>query len=250
MSEINKLDNTECPFDPDQYKKKIEIDDIAPAGSFPWAMIKVYLGKQVSRNGWASSDEYIKLIPASTGSDGKNIPPQIWVTDKDNEQTWTPEQEDMVACDWELVKVACPEGTMLSFDLEIGTSKYAYGQGQGQGQDWGYLTKEGDISSGESTFGTLTHLQSTLGIGNILTFILIEEPIGSSGTIQLQVDTQNQPDLSSKNLEITVNGSTYPLGTYSSSTTDFVYTSDGAKNLGDLLKQNVDKTLHLCFNWK
>lgn len=29
MSDVNKLDNKQCPFDPDQYKKKIEIDDIA-----------------------------------------------------------------------------------------------------------------------------------------------------------------------------------------------------------------------------
>ncbi|REF27184.1 hypothetical protein BDD26_1931 [Xenorhabdus cabanillasii] len=144
----------------------------------------------------------------------------------------------MLACDW--TKMGC----MLSFDLEIGTSKY------GESQDWGYMTKAGDLSPGESTFGVLTNLQSTIGVGGISDFRLYESPIGTFENIGLRVDTQNQPDLGSKALEITANGSTYNLGTTAKSTTDFVYASDGAKQLGDLLKQNVGNTLHFFFNWK
>ncbi|MDX8000297.1 DUF2829 domain-containing protein [Xenorhabdus sp. Reich] len=252
MSEVNKLDNTACPFNPEQYKKKIEIDDIAPAGSFPWAMIKVYLGKQVSRNGWASSDEYIKLIPASTGSDGKNIPPQIWIVDKDDEQTWQPTQEDMVACDWAL-------NCMLSFDLKVETARDDLddgGNSKNDNQYWGYASVD---FNHVSAFGTLTNLQSTIGVGSISEFYFLEVPIGSFYAIELAVDTENQPGLRSKSLEVTVNGSTYNLGSsLGSSQNFFLYDlSDATKQqqgdllkLSDLLKQNVGKTLHFCFNWK
>ncbi|PHM65281.1 hypothetical protein Xekj_04289 [Xenorhabdus sp. KJ12.1] len=159
----------------------------------------------------------------------------------------------MMACDWELVKAEikpiCPEDTMLSFDLKVGTSQYLYVQQQAQ--DWGYLTEGVDKGENESTFGTLTNLQSTIGIGNILSFTLTENPIGTFYIIALQVDTQNQPNLGGKTLEVVVNGSTYNLGAYASNATNvFLYMSDGAKQLGDLLKQNVGKTLHFCFNWK
>ncbi|CBJ81112.1 hypothetical protein XBJ1_1986 [Xenorhabdus bovienii SS-2004] len=62
MSKINKLDNIgkKCSFNPDQYKKKIEVDDVAPVGSFPWAVIQVYLNKPVRRSDWNSN---IYLIP-------------------------------------------------------------------------------------------------------------------------------------------------------------------------------------------
>ncbi|CDH26040.1 Thoeris anti-defense Tad2 family protein [Xenorhabdus bovienii] len=104
MSEINKLDSTPCSSDPDQYKVKVTIenDTVAPVGSFPWVVIQVYLGNIVRRNGWDSRDEYIKLIPSVTGYDGKIIPPQIWTVDKDDEQPWTPTQDDMMSCDWVL----------------------------------------------------------------------------------------------------------------------------------------------------
>ncbi|WP_338882657.1 hypothetical protein [Xenorhabdus sp. TH1] len=68
--------------------------------------------------------------------------------------------------------------------------------------------------------------------------------------MQLQVDTQNQPDLHGKDLEVTVDNYTYHLGPSPDSSIYLDYTSDGAKKLGDLLKQNLGKTLHFCFNWK
>ncbi|PHM56711.1 DUF2829 domain-containing protein [Xenorhabdus sp. KK7.4] len=262
MSDVNKLDSTQCPFDPEQYKVKktkavnveFEVDGVPPVGTFPWAIIQVYLGHWVRRDGWSPSSEYIKLIPSSTSNDGKNIPPQIGIVEKNSELTsWQPTQDDMMACDWELVKAEikpiCPEDTMLSFDLKVGTSQYLYVQQQAQ--DWGYLTEGVDKGENESTFGTLTNLQSTIGIGNILSFTLTENPIGTFYIIALQVDTQNQPNLGGKTLEVVVNGSTYNLGAYASNATNvFLYMSDGAKQLGDLLKQNVGKTLHFCFNWK
>ncbi|MDC9614206.1 DUF2829 domain-containing protein [Xenorhabdus khoisanae] len=250
MSDVNKLDNKQCPFDPDQYQYKktidVEVDNVAPDGSFPWALIQVYIGKLVRRNGWDALVEYIKLIPGSTGN---NDLPQIEITDKKGTASWQPTQEDMMACDWGLVKPEIkpkPEDCMLSFDLEVGTDQY----GNGTLQDWGYLTNGGDLGGGESPFGVLTGLQGTLDIGKVLTFILYENTIGIFNSMILQVDTQNQPDLYSKNLEVTVDGSTYNLGSSSDHATFFVYASDSAKQLGDLLKQNVGNTLHFCFNWK
>ncbi|MCC8367991.1 DUF2829 domain-containing protein [Xenorhabdus sp. PB61.4] len=249
MSDVNKLDDKQCPFDPDQYKAHVKVsytidnDIAAPVGSLPWALIQVYLGKVVGRSQWGVN-EYIRL---SAKNDSKT-PVHI---EKHDQQSfpydWEPTPEDLMACDWELVKIKPkPVECMLSFDLEVATDTY----NNGQSQDWGYLTQGANIGLGESLFGTLTNLQNTIGIGNILQFTLTEYPIGSFESIELQVDTQNQADLASKNLEVTVNGSTYNLGPGSNSTTDFYYTSDGAKQLGDLLKQNVGKTLSFCFRWK
>ncbi|PHM57046.1 hypothetical protein Xsto_04123 [Xenorhabdus stockiae] len=146
-------------------------------------------------------------------------------------------------------KPACPEGAMLSFDLNIGTIQFYNGGNPDYDkvQEWGYSA---------SSIGTLTNLQSTMGVGNILAFQLIEVPIGTFWGLQLEVDTQNQPYLGSKKLEIMANGSTYNLGVVSPHVpyleTYFLYISNGAKQLGDFLKQNVGNTtpIHFCFNWK
>ncbi|CDH24949.1 Thoeris anti-defense Tad2 family protein [Xenorhabdus bovienii] len=254
MSEINKLDNKQCPFDPDQYKynKKIdiEVDNVAPTGSLPWALIQVYLGKEVHRSGWNAPIEHMRLTHKSEVGNTDDGAAYIEKSDKGGYWSrWQPTQEDLMACDWSLLKLEPkPDDCMLSFDLKIGTDQYQHGDGVAQ--DWGYMTKAGDISVGESTFGVLIDLQSIIGVGSISTFRLFENPIGTFDNILLEVDTQNQPDLGSKAFEVTANGSTYNLGSTSNSTTDFGYTSDGAKQLGDLLKQNVGKTLHFCFNWK
>ncbi|PHM60522.1 hypothetical protein Xsto_03931 [Xenorhabdus stockiae] len=254
MSDVNKLDDKQCPFDPEQYKAHVKVsytidnDIAAPVGSLPWALIQVYLGKVVGRSKWGVN-EYIRL---SAKNDSKT-PAHI---EKHDQQSfpydWEPTPEDLMACDWELVKIKPkpkPVECMLSFDLMIGTGQF----NDGGGQDWGYLTKGGYLGGGVSTFGTLTNLQSTIGIGNILEFMLSESPIGTFDFIQLQVDTQNQSGLENKALEVVVNGSTYNLvASKNSLTTDFLYYSDGAKQLGDFLKQNVGNTtpIHFCFNWK
>ncbi|PHM68681.1 MW1434 family type I TA system toxin [Xenorhabdus sp. KJ12.1] len=235
MSDVNRLDDSnKCSFTPDQFNTKV--DNVAPVGSFPWAMIQVYLGSNVRRNVW-DTNTYIYGNKIGTSDQAINQ------ANKEGVFAWNPEQQDMLACDWGLkLNSVC----MLSFDLEIGTSKYD----NRKSQDWGYLTKGGHLASDESTFGTLTNLQNTLGIGSILTFYYEEDPIGTFVAIALQVDTQNQPDLGSKALEVTANGSTYNLSPGSNSTTDLYYTSDGAKQLGDLLKKNVGNTLSFCFRWK
>ncbi|MDE1494871.1 DUF2829 domain-containing protein [Xenorhabdus bovienii] len=249
MSEVNKPENADtvpkCPFDPEQYKKKVdvEVDGVAPVGSLPWALIQVYLGKTINRSNWDTPNEYIQLTAKSDGGE----PIHIEKHDKHGiPETWEPTPEDLMACDWELLPKVTPVECMLSFDLMIGTRQY----NDGGGQDWGYLTRGGHLGTGESTFGTLTNLQSTIGIGNILTFYSEGTPAGAFSLIELQVDTQNQPDLGSKSLEVEVNGSTYNLGPAIGSTTDFNYSSGDAQKLGDLLEQNVRNTLHFCFNWK
>ncbi|WP_456303185.1 DUF7823 domain-containing protein [Xenorhabdus szentirmaii] len=74
----------------------------------------------------------------------------------------------------------------------------------------------------------------------------------SSFKIELTVNTQNQPDLPNKSLDVIVDGSIYHLdsASYSNNGKIFRYNSADAKKLVDLLKQNADKTLHFCFNWK
>ncbi|CDG17329.1 Thoeris anti-defense Tad2 family protein [Xenorhabdus doucetiae] len=244
MSKINKLDNTDlnCPFNPDQYKKKVdvEVDGVPPIGSLPWALIQVYLGKVVSRSSWDDSNEYIQLTTKSDGSAPVHI-------EKHDQQSfpydWEPTPEDLISCDWQLVKIEPkPVGCMLSFDLKIGTAQY----NSGRDQDWGYA---------QGSYGTLTNFQSTIGIRIIEMFRLFDPLIDNSQEIDLSVDTQNQPDLYRKNLEVMVDGSTYHLGasrnsTANTITTDFVYELGDAKKLGDLMKQNLDKTLRFCFNWK
>ncbi|MBD2812749.1 DUF2829 domain-containing protein [Xenorhabdus sp. Vera] len=242
MSEVNKLDDKKCSFAPEQYQKNVKIDNIAPEGSFPWAIIQVYLNKPVSRSGWASN---IYLFPKYDDS-GDLI--YIQWSDKDgNILPWAPKQEDMVACDWESVKI---EDSILSFDLTIGTVQYYNGGNPDYDKikEWGYsaVSEGGDLSP----YGTLTNLQSTIGGGNILGFCLRELPIGTFFDLELDFGIQIQPGLGNKSLEVTVNGSNYNLGSLSHSPiTRILYTSDGAKQLGDVLKQNVGKTLHFCFSW-
>ncbi|MBE8596173.1 Thoeris anti-defense Tad2 family protein [Xenorhabdus sp. BG5] len=97
MPNINKLENKNtCSFNPDQYKS----DEVAPVGSFPWAMICVYLGKKVHRRDWDIPNEYVHLRPASG-----DLPPLMEKFDKDDGATiWTPTQQDITGCDWDLLK--------------------------------------------------------------------------------------------------------------------------------------------------
>ncbi|WP_338882656.1 MW1434 family type I TA system toxin [Xenorhabdus sp. TH1] len=154
MSDVNKLDSTPCSFDPEQFKvkiksveyeaiepkiKSVEFNDSvgAPVGTFPWAIIQVYLNKPVRRSSWNAN---IYLIPKNDSS-GHLI--YIQESDTDGSPSpWVPESKDMMACDWELVKIKPkPVECMLSFDLKIETSQYEYGNGTEQ--YWGYLTEGG-----------------------------------------------------------------------------------------------------------
>ncbi|WP_426577708.1 Thoeris anti-defense Tad2 family protein [Xenorhabdus stockiae] len=243
MSDVNKLDSTTCSFNPDQYKYKksidIEVNDVAPMGSFPWAVIQVYLNKPVRRSDW---DSNIYLMPKYDDS-GSVITLQ-WLDKDGNILPWTPKQEDMLACDWELVKIKPkPAECMLSFDLEIGVSKE-----NNPNQYWGYVTAKSEMSP--EIFGTLTNFQSTIDVGSVLAF-LCTVTMGDFTDISLIVDTQNLLDLPSRNLEVTVDCATYHLGSsVNPTTTGFSYYLQDSRKLGDLLKQNVGNTLHFCFNWK
>ncbi|PHM60474.1 hypothetical protein Xsto_03970 [Xenorhabdus stockiae] len=257
MSDVNKLDNKKCSFNPDQYKYKksidIEVDDVAPVGSFPWAVIQVYLNKPVRRSDW---DFNIYLMPKYDDS-GSVIYLQ-WLDKDGNILPWTPEQEDMVACDW--ISMDC----MLAFSLKLGTSKYGGTAGTGvPGQDWGYMTIHGDKISNESTFGTLTEIQNKTDIESILMFYWEER----QGDRNLRLKTssnkenyENMLNLTKKSLYITVEGVSYnvgvPIVSRSYSTNDdpnywytAYYENDDAQKVGTILKQ-TDQTKTFCLNWK
>ncbi|MCG3461519.1 DUF2829 domain-containing protein [Xenorhabdus bovienii] len=250
MSEVNKLDNKQCPFDPDQYK----IDTLAaPAGTSPWALIQVYLGNKVHRKDWSALDEYIHLV-SGNGNDA----PEIKKRDKHGVMTsWQPTQEDLMACDWELVKSEPkPEDCMLSFDITVGTGKFNDGE-----QSWGYLADNEFESIGESPFGTLANLQNKTEITKFLYFSLSIE-----GGIQIIVSSDNNQEgyqkmvkLFARSLTVTVNDVLYHLGSAITIASlngkgqyryGCQYDNADAHNLGTLLKQNVGKTLRFFFNWK
>ncbi|WP_338885093.1 MW1434 family type I TA system toxin [Xenorhabdus sp. TH1] len=258
MSDVNKLDSTQCSFDPEQYQYKktidVEVDNVAPDGSFPWALIQVYVGKLVRRNGWDAQVEYIKLLPASTEN---NTLPQIEVTDKEGTTPWQPIQEDMIACDWKLLESVCPEDNMLEFDLEIGVG--------GSDLNWGYLADDEFVPTGEHPFGTLTNLQNKTDIKTFSYFVgwnndeqLIDVRVSSGNN---QEGYQKMKELFGKDLTVIANGVPYSLGRATEGNLPgqkkyefvgryFYGNAGNAIKLNTLLKQNVGNTLHFCFHWK
>ncbi|CDH34121.1 MW1434 family type I TA system toxin [Xenorhabdus bovienii] len=250
MSDVNKPENADtvpkCPFDPEQYKTKVKVEinnEISvPTASFPWAIVQVYLGNLVRRNGWNSPDEYIKLIPSSTGNDGKNIPPQIWTVDKDDEQPWTPTQEDLMACDWELY------GT-LSFEVISAEGSWVADPA------WGY-------ANSIKPFGYLKITQNTTKIESFDSFCWIESSESNEKSFYWNIVSyadkdsyQNVGDLlNNKYLYITVDGKLYSFGQLG--ITDYGSYSYGiqiegaeAQKVGNILKQtDVKKTF--CLNWR
>ncbi|MDE1476484.1 DUF2829 domain-containing protein [Xenorhabdus bovienii] len=250
MSDVNKLDNKQCPFDPDQYK----IDTLAaPVGTSPWALIQVYLGNKVHRKDWSAPDEYIHLVPGN----GNDVAPSIQKRDKHGMLTsWQPTQEDLMACDWNLLKPdPKPVECMLSFDLKVGTGLY-FGTNQ-----WGYLADD-EFKPEEGPFGKLTNLQNKTDITKFSLFIFHDFNqfiYVRASSDNNQYGYQKMVELFKKDLTVTADGVPYHLGS-SKDLSDFNgkqpyefaggFQTDGAKQLGDLLKQNVGKTLHFCFNWK
>ncbi|MDE9447952.1 DUF2829 domain-containing protein [Xenorhabdus bovienii] len=251
MSDVNKPESQKvelkCPFNPDQYSLA------APIGSFPWALSQVFLGNKLHRSDW-DSKIYIYLSDAA-----KNKPHYIAKSGKYGDLPWVPEQEDLMACDWNLLKTGPkPDNCMLSFDLTIGTGKYSDSD-----PEYGYLADD-EFKSGpahQGPFGTLTNLQNKTDITKFSLFIWdsIEQKIlvrvssdnGQAGFHKMEA-------LFAKNFTVTVGSVAYPLGSAKDHPLngkqqyEFVglYGNDDAKKLGALLKQNVDKTLHFCFNWK
>ncbi|WP_426577113.1 Thoeris anti-defense Tad2 family protein [Xenorhabdus stockiae] len=255
MSEVNKLDNKQCPFDPEQYK----IDTLAaPVGTSPWALIQVYLGNKVHRKDWSAPDEYIHLVPGSGGD-----APEIRKRDKHGVMTsWQPTQEDLMACDWHLMKSSSkpqPTDCMLSFNLVVGTGSFS-----NQDQMWGYLADAEFEPAGEhlGPFGTLSGLQNKTAITTFA--FLVWDGLHQKIFIRVSSDNnqtgyQKLVDLFKQNLTITVDGTPYQLGSstdshlYGKHEYEFIgeYGNDDAKKLGSLLQQQNDgDSLPYCFIWK
>ncbi|MDC9596189.1 Thoeris anti-defense Tad2 family protein [Xenorhabdus anantnagensis] len=247
MSDVNNLDNKKCPFDLSKYKSN---DVVAPIGSLPWAIIQVYMGKIVARSEWETPDEYIALTVKNPDSAS-----HIDKHDKYGVSNWQPTSGDLMACDWVLLSKVKPVECMLSFDLEIGvgTSKDISGA-------WGYLADEESTSIGLSPFGILTSLKNKTDIKKLSLFIWDDDYgiILRVSSDKNQAGHQKMQALFKKDLTVTVSDVLYHLGGISEGQItgedeyEFAgfYQDNDAKKLGALLKQNVDKTLHFCFNWK
>ncbi|MDC9591641.1 DUF2829 domain-containing protein [Xenorhabdus sp. XENO-10] len=253
MSEINKPEDTtlNCPFEPSQYKKKVdvEVDGIPPVGSLPWALIQVYLGKVLSRSKW-NANEYIQLSAKNDGSE----PVHIEKHDKNNiPQTWEPTPEDLMACDWGLVKITPkPEDCMLSFELQLGRIN-------GDGDWWGYISNK--LYGGKDAFGDLISVQNETNITN-LSILAFHWEDDAFFTV-ISSDTDYLPELLGvlkKTLYVTVDGVVYNLGENSDGSPEldpkmkayfsgYYDYSNNAKNLINILQQ-TGQTKRFCFNWQ
>ncbi|MBD2779430.1 Thoeris anti-defense Tad2 family protein [Xenorhabdus szentirmaii] len=253
MSEINKSENSDlkCPFDPNQYN--IGDNNITvPAGTSAWALSLVYLGKQVHRRGWNAPIEHMRLAHKSEVGSVGNGNAYIEKSDKDGYWSrWAPTQEDLLACDWQLLESECPEDSMLIFDLKLGTLEVD----SDRGQIWGY--KKFGINT-----GSLNQIKNNIGIVNILDFDLwIDNYIGIK-TLEFAVSTDEKSDLKIKNLfmnnlYITVDNMTYKLGSPNSwgqqgrytRNVNYDYSSNIVKKLGEILKQ-TGQTKRFCLTWR
>ncbi|MDX7989246.1 DUF2829 domain-containing protein [Xenorhabdus sp. 12] len=248
MSEVNKLDDKQCPFDPDQYKVKIN-DTVAPFSSYPWAMIQVYLGKKVYRNNWNFPVEYVRLAGLPDND------PYIEKYTPNNPIHWQPTQEDMLACDWNLMDC------MLSFELTSGSGTYNNPSLPHEPVAWGYIR---NIDWGHH-FGELNKEKNNVtDIEKIWCFLL------NNGVIFFDVRTkpnkenrQNVIDLfQSNDLWITIDNIKYNLGKstptlYPNTSNnenydfEFKYQNQDAKKIGILLQQmqQTGQPKNFCLDW-
>ncbi|MGJ0580638.1 Thoeris anti-defense Tad2 family protein [Xenorhabdus bovienii] len=275
MSEINKPENDnadlKCPFNPDQYKKKVnvEVDGVAPVGSLPWALIQVYLGKEVHRSGWNAPIEHMRLTHKSEVGSADDGAAYIEKSDKGGYWSrWQPTQEDLMACDWSLLKSEPkPNDCMLSFDVFIGTANATL-QGSEGHVAWGYV-KDGykwDEHEWSKSFGDLKVIQNKTDIVETSSFYWHASSDNKVDVIiWIAVSNANQESsqkliefFQTKELYITVDGVTYNLGKSLNLVTDprykyeidNGYKNDDAKKLGALLQQNAGNTLRFYCNWK
>ncbi|MCC8378650.1 MW1434 family type I TA system toxin [Xenorhabdus sp. PB30.3] len=262
MSDVNKLDDKNCSFDPEKYKVtykttttvELSNDVTAPVGSFAWAIIQLNLGKLVKRKDWDSPKQYLRFNKESG---------YIEEYDKhDHWERWSPKQEDMVACDW-LLEAMCPEDAMLIFDLKLGFEQIPAGN-----KWWGY----NNWGSKSIHTGTLNIIQNKIGIIDIQWFYLdVDNTIPTLLTIALQVSTDKNSDqkvyqIFKKNFYVTVDNETYNLGIRPSwgqnglYTRNVSYTYDSrydahnlqklnVKKLSEILKQ-TDQTKRFCITWR
>ncbi|WP_426577015.1 Thoeris anti-defense Tad2 family protein [Xenorhabdus stockiae] len=254
MSEVNKLDSTQCQINPDQYK--IKIDTVtAPVGSCPWAIIQVYLGNKLHRSDWDTPNEYMRLTSKKPGNNS------VYIEKSDKHGTWfswQPTPEDLMACDWILLSEVKPIECTLSFDLNIGTGTSG-GSVSGGAVGWGYEAAGG----GWPPFGTLDMNPNKVDIVGIWEFMWNETAgglyIGSSSK-QSSESYQKVGNLfKNKSLYVMLDGITYNLGESSSSSLfpqfgpysdQFSYQNAEGEKLGSAMKHLVGKTKNFCLNWK
>ncbi|MDE9484153.1 DUF2829 domain-containing protein [Xenorhabdus bovienii] len=252
MSDVNKPEKTSanqnCFINPDQYKNH---DAVAPVGSYPWAIIQLYLGNLMYRNDWDYPNEYIGLVPKSEKIEDDKLDYLIKKRKHNSFDIWQPTQEDMMACDWGQIDY------MLSFDLEIEESTYE------GGQDWGYLADDEFEGLNERTFGTLTRIQNKTDIEKISLFYW-EERVNNTKGLWWKVSSENSKEgyqkmieLFNKNLSITVDGITYNLGNTSPHALKNkgeyeyagAYFNAEAQELSAILKQ-AGQTKRFYCNWR
>ncbi|MGJ0637905.1 Thoeris anti-defense Tad2 family protein [Xenorhabdus bovienii] len=252
MSEVNKPENKEsnlkCPFNPDEYKSD---NVVAPVGSFPWAVIQVYLGNKVYRNGWDSPNEYIHLAPESAPDSGEDDPPQIVKHDKQGYlASWLPTQEDMMACDW---KQLFSQDHTLGFDLTLGEGN--------SGAFLGYVALESWFVPG---FGTLNVTGNSTDIAKILLFYWNSIDYDNPSIILQGISDKNEDsyqkmkELLKKNLYVTVNNVIYNFGvpTLYPDLIDskpykyyITYQNADVQKFGAVMEQ-TGQTKRLYFNWR
>ncbi|CDM88137.1 Thoeris anti-defense Tad2 family protein [Xenorhabdus bovienii] len=205
MSKVNKPENNaalKCPFDPNQYhtdNEKIAV----PVGSSAWALSQIFLGKQVHRSGWNAPIEHMRLAHKSEAGSADDGAAYIEKSDKDGYWSrWTPTQEDLLACDWNLLAAVCPEDSMLVFDLKSGN-------------------ESGYVGYVDNQYGTLNIIQNKVGFKEILFFksamgSFNDMPVGYL-SFKISYDIANHQTLENllkKKLYITIDDTTYNIGHY------------------------------------
>ncbi|MDC9581526.1 DUF2829 domain-containing protein [Xenorhabdus sp. PR6a] len=264
MSEINKPENNtdiQCLLDPEQYKVKVN-DTVAPVGSYPWAMIQVYLGKKVSRHHWDSAVEYIRLAGMPDDL------PYIEKRKQNGTTNWQPIQDDMLACDWNLLESddskpsepskPKPGNCTLSFDLKPGEPKHENMVNGANTPPAEYLRYGYSITP--PPFGYLKVISNNTSVANISSFYyqIFTDPFKDSAPyflLSVTFDKNNKDypevkELFKKSVSITVDNVTYPFsdGKIDESDDTITLTHGGIDVLSDIMMQ-TDKTTRFELSW-
>ncbi|MGJ0580843.1 Thoeris anti-defense Tad2 family protein [Xenorhabdus bovienii] len=235
-AEKNKKPEYQCHIYPEQYK--INADKVtAPIGSFPWAMIQVYLGNQVSRKDWDSPAQYLRLKSKAVACEE-----QIYIEEHDKHDhwvSWHPKQEDMVACDWDL-KVSTPETIKYNITFDITPMKYV--------DAWGGDTSNKSLVMVETNIvdDPISALYFNTKYNSINVFLYLNlYPANGMEILK---------DIRAKHLTVTVDGVQYECG-YPVEKTDWPqplyipwYKGSEAEKIGNLLQQ-AEKTYRIQLNW-